>query len=114
MLISKEELRKILSKYKKEDIEFGKDLSYLCFRNGCSKEEFIKEIFALTDVEIIEKQERGEERFVIYLIYSKSKGRAYVLRFYPQKIRVITIFPLGRRTLSRYFKRKFKKDEKPK
>lgn len=107
----KEELIEIIKKYTPEDIVFGKDAEYLCFRNNCSIQEFIEEIFSFKNLEIVIKQNRdNEERFALYFIYSKSKGRAYILRFYPEKIRVITIFPMGKRTLNKYFKRKFKKE----
>jgi len=67
----------------------------------------------LKDLKVVFRQERNnEERYSLYFIYSRSKGRVYVLRLYPDKIRVITIFPIGKRTLSKYFKRKFKKDIK--
>lgn len=113
-MITKEEFQKILAKYSKENVEFGKDLDYLCFRNNSSKEEFIEEIFSLEHLELINRQEKDkEERFALYFIYSKSRGRVYVLRFYPERIRVITIFPIGKRTLKKYFKRKLKKDKNP-
>lgn len=113
-MITKEEFKKILVKYKRENIEFGKDLNYLCFRNSGSKEEFIDEIFSLENLELINKQERNkEERFALYFIYSKSKGRVYVLRFYLENIRVVTIFPIGKKTLNKYFKRKLKKEKNP-
>jgi len=53
----------------------------------------------------IEKQERnGEIRYALYFVYSGKKGRVYVLTF-KEKIRVITIYPLGRKTLSKYKKK---------
>ena len=105
----KDDFVRILRRYNPESVEFGKDLAYLCFRNNASKEEFVNEIFSPENLQIIEKQEiNNEERFALYFIYSKTRGRVYILRFYSEKIRVITIFPLGRRTLNKYFKRKFK------
>lgn len=47
-----------------------------------------------------------EERFQCYFVYSKTKGRCYILKF-EEVIKVITVFPLGRTTLKRYT-RKFK------
>ena len=39
-----EEVKELIEKYKKEGFEWGKPVDYLEFRNGCSKEEMIKEI----------------------------------------------------------------------
>lgn len=112
--MNKKDFLVILKKYKPNNVEFGKDLEYLCFRNNCTKEELIKEILSLDNLSfVIEQKRQGEDRFVLYFIYHKSKGRVYVLRFYPEKIRIVTIFPIGKRTLNKYFKQKFKKEEKP-
>ena len=108
-MVLKEEIKNLLKNYLKENVEFGKDESYLCFRNDCSKEDFFEEIFSLNNFEYAVKQMKdGEERYALYYVYSKKKGRVYVLRFYPEKIRVITIFTIGRRTLNKYSKRRFK------
>ena len=108
-LPEKEEFIRLIKKYSKEEVEFGKDLDYLCFRNSCKKEDFLEDLFSYENLHIVIKQKRdNEERFLAYYIYSKRKGRAYVLRFYPDKIRVITIYPLGNRTLKKYTKGKFK------
>jgi hypothetical protein len=81
-MFSRDDFFNLLKKYSFKDVEFGKDLDYLCFRNNASKEEFIKEIFSYENLQVIEKQERAnEERFALYFIYSKTKGRVYILRF---------------------------------
>lgn len=67
-----------------------------------------KEILNYDNSEFIEKQkEQGEKRYKLYFVYSSKTGRVYVLKF-TKKIRVITVYPIGRQTLKNY-KRKFKK-----
>jgi glutathione peroxidase-family protein len=105
-----EELRRLIEKYKERGFEWGKPADYLEFRNGCSKREMEKEIlnFNYEDVEFVEKQkEQGETRYKLYFVYSSKTGRVYVLRF-TKKIRIITVYPIGKQTLKNY-KRKFKK-----
>ena len=103
-----EELKSLIEKYKEKGFEWGKPIDYLEFRNGCSKEEMEKEILDCGDAEFVEKQkEQGETRYKLYFVYSSKTGRVYVLKF-TEKIRVITVYPIGKQTLKNY-KRKFKK-----
>ena len=103
-----EEVKELIEKYKENGFEWGKPISYLEFRNGCSKEEMEREILDYSNVEFVEKQrEREETRYKLYFVYSSKTGRVYVLKF-TNKIRVITVYPLGRITLKNY-KGKFKK-----
>jgi len=103
-----EKLKEFISEYKEKGFEWGKPVDYLEFRNGCSEEDMKKEIIDYKNVEFVEKQkEQGETRYKLYFVYSSKKGRVYVLKF-TEKIRVITVYPIGRRTLKNY-KRKFKK-----
>ncbi len=104
-----EEVKKLIRKYEKEKIMYGKPLDYLLFRNKTTKEEIEKEIIDCENLEFTEKQEKEEEiRYLLYFIYSRKRGRAYVLKF-NEKIKIITIYPLGKRTLKRYHKKRFKK-----
>jgi len=104
-----EEVKTLIIGYKKEDAEYGKPLEYLLSRNKMTKEEIVKEIFECKNLEFTEKQERkGEIRYVLYFVYSRKKGRAYILRF-NEKIRIITIYPIGKKTLRRYRKKRFKR-----
>ncbi len=104
-----EELRILIEKYKDKGFEYGKPIEYLEFRNSISKEEIEKEILSLENLEFVEKQFIEEDtRYALYYIYSGSRGRVYVIRFI-DKIRIITIYPLGRVTLKGYKKGKFKK-----
>ena len=103
-----EELKELIKRYKEKGFEWGKPIEYLEFRNGCSKEELEKEILDYGNVEFVEKQREQEEtRYKLYIVYSSKTGRVYVLTF-TSKIRIITIYPIGRTTLKNY-KRKFKK-----
>jgi len=103
-----EELKELIEKYKEKGFEWGKPIDYLEFRNGCSKEDMEKEILDCDNVEFVEKQTEQEEiRYKTYFVYSSKTGRVYVLKF-TEKIRIITIYPIGRQTLKNY-RRKFKK-----
>lgn len=103
-----EELKEMLDKFMDKGFEWGKPIDYLEFRNGCSKEEMEKEILDYSNVEFVEKQREQEEtRYKLYFVYSSRTGRVYVLKF-TNKIRIITVYPLGRATLKNY-KAKFKK-----
>jgi hypothetical protein len=103
-----EEFKGLINKYKERGFDWGKPIDYLEFRNGCSKEDMEEEILDCENVEFVEKQrEKGETRFKLYFVYSSKTGRVYVLKF-TEKIRIITVYPLGRQTLKNY-KRKFKK-----
>ncbi|PIN94275.1 hypothetical protein COU56_02695 [Candidatus Pacearchaeota archaeon CG10_big_fil_rev_8_21_14_0_10_31_9] len=93
---------------KKKVLNGGKPIDYLEFRNGCSKEDLEREIINHDNIEFVEKQkEQGETRYKLYFVYSSKTGRVYVLKF-TDKIRIITVYPIGRQTLKNY-KRKFKK-----
>jgi len=103
-----EELKDLISKYKDKGFEWGKPIEYLEFRNGCSKEEMEIEILNYDNVEFVEKQlEQDETRYKLYFVYSSKTGRVYVLKF-TEKIRIITVYPIGKTTLKNY-KGKFKK-----
>lgn len=103
-----EELKSLIEKYKDKGFEWGKPIDYLEFRNGCSREDMEREILNANNIEFVEKQkEQCETRYKLYFVYDFKKGRVYVLKF-TEKIRVITVYPLGKQTLKNY-KRKFKK-----
>ena len=104
-----EEIKGLIEKYKSKGFEYGKPVSYLEFRNGCLKEEWEKELIEFKDLEFAEKQiKEGEKRYKLYFVYSKKTGRVYVLTI-RNKIRIISIYPLGKSTLKRYNQVKFKK-----
>lgn len=101
------EVKELIKKYKKEDIVFDKTLKYLCERNIADENEFKEEIINCNDIAYTEKQERFQgTRYALFFIYNKKKGRCYVLEFNTQIV-VVTIFPLGRRTLRRYKSKRF-------
>lgn len=104
-----EEVKRLIEKFKERGFECGKPLEYLEFRNGCSIEKMEKELLEQKDLKFTEKQTReGEKRYKLYYLYSKRKGRVYVLTF-RDKIRIITVYPLGPGTLNKYLKKRFKK-----
>ena len=103
------EVKSLIQKYDENDIKYGKSLNYLLFRNKITEEEIKKELSLCENLEFAEKQKReNETRYLLYFVYSKKRGRAYALKF-NNKIKIITIFPLGRRTLKKYSKKRFKK-----
>ena len=104
-----EELKRLIEKYKKKGFEYGKPINYLEWRNGCSIKEMERELLEFKDIKFVEKQIKDKEkRYKTYHVYSSKRGRAYVITF-RNKIRIITIYPLGPHTIRRYHKAKFKK-----
>jgi len=102
-----------VKKYSKDQIIFTKSrlIDWLCRRNNSTVEEMINEVINSKDLVFSEKQEAEydreiEIRFRCYFVYSRNRGRCYILRFNHQ-IKVVTVFPLGRTTLKRY-RRRFK------
>lgn len=103
------EVKKLIKKYAKEDIEYAKPLDYLLFRNKATKESFEKDLFNFKKLEFTEKQTKGKEtRYALYFVYNRRKGRVYAIKF-DKKIKIITIYPLGKKTLLKYRKKRFKK-----
>lgn len=101
-----EEVKSFISKYKKEDIVFGKDIDFLLKRVEITKEVIEDEIMKFDNLSFAKKQIKdGETRYSLFFIYSKRKGRQYVVTFRDEELRIITIFPLGRRTIRRYMKK---------
>ena len=99
------EVKELLTKYDKQYIEFGKELAILLRRIKATKEEIYNEIFKCDNLKFTEKQKKdGETRYALFFIYSKKKGRKYVITL-RDKLRIVTIFPLGRKTLKRYRKK---------
>ena len=104
-------VRKKIKKYVMNDILFTKLnlLDWLEERNKCTVKEMKSELHQLENLVFVEKQEVlyegiNEERYRCYFVYSRSRGRCYILRF-NAPIKVITVFPLGRVTLRKYKKR---------
>jgi hypothetical protein len=103
-----EEVKDLIEKYKDKGFQWGKPIDYLEFRNGNSREEMEKDLLDYKNVVFVAKQKEQEEtRYKIYMVYSSRTGRVYVLKF-TDKIRIITVYPLGKTTLKNY-KAKFKK-----
>ena len=94
----------------RNDIVFTKKENiFLESRNKASIKEMEQELrdpvyLVFAYKQVIHYQGRNEERFRCYFVYSNTKGRCYILRFNHQ-VKVITVFPLGRKTLVKYKKR---------
>jgi hypothetical protein len=102
-----EEVKDLLKHFKKEDILFGKLEDYILDRINTSKEEVIEELLLGENLEFVEEQTRDNEtRHALFFIYSKRKGRVYVVKL-TEKLRIITAWPLGKKTLSKYHKKRF-------
>lgn len=100
------EIKELIEKYKDNGIVFGKERYFILRRIKSSKESIEKEIFFCKNLYLTEKQVKGNEiRYVLYFVYSHRKGRQYVLTFRDNNIRIITAFPLGRRTIKKYSKK---------
>lgn len=93
-----------------KEIEYGKPLKLLQFKSNLTEEQIKKELFNFKFLAFVEKQDRDNEtRYVLYFVYSKKRGMVFVITF-REKIRIITLYPLGQNTLRKYNERKFKKD----
>jgi len=70
------EIKKLIFQYKYKGFEYGKPVSYLEFRNGCSIEEIENEILNSDEIEFTEKQiKEGETRYKTYFIYTKKNRK---------------------------------------
>ncbi|HLC31660.1 MAG TPA: hypothetical protein VJK51_03255 [Candidatus Nanoarchaeia archaeon] len=97
------QFKKKVREYKKEDIIFGKSLEILLSRIKAAKEQVETEIMSCNHLILVEKQVKDNEiRYGLFFIYGRKKGRKYVITFRDNKIRIITVFPLGRKTLKKY------------
>ena len=101
------EVKKLLSGYSKEDVIFGKTEAYILERIGATKKEVEDDLFTTENLEFVEEQKRSNEtRYALFFIYSRKSGRVYVVKL-DDKIRIITTYPLGKRTISKYHKKRF-------
>ncbi len=104
-----EELRILIEGYKERGFEYGKPIGYLEFRNSMRRKEMEEEVLSCVDLKYVDKQYvNAEKRYALYYVYSGSRGRTYVLRFC-EKIRIVTVYPIGRMTLRKYKRVKFNK-----
>ncbi|MBS3172443.1 hypothetical protein J4438_02600 [Candidatus Woesearchaeota archaeon] len=99
-----------IKKYTKDKIFFTKKnyKSSLIERN-LDENELKEELLNLKYLKYVipdkrEFHDQKELRFKLYFIYSRSRGRCYVIKF-NSILKIITVFPLGRKTLNRYRKR---------
>jgi len=105
------EIKDILSELKKTDIIYGKSLDYILSRNKAKQEEFEETLLNCKFLEFTAKQEhKNETRYVLYFRFSNKQGRVYVI-IPKEKLKIITNYPLGKKTLRKYRKRRFIKSE---
>ena len=101
-----DEVKNFIKKYTQYDFEYGKDLKFLTKRMGATQEEINNEILNCDNLSFANKQIKDSEtRYALFFIYNKKEGRKYIITFREQKLRIITAFPLGRKTLKRYRKK---------
>ena len=101
-----DEIKSLIKNYKKEAIVFGKSVDFLLKRIEIPKEKIEEEIMKCENLVFTKKQIRNDEtRYALFFIYSNRKGRQYVITFRDRELRVITVFPLGRKTLKKYRKK---------
>lgn len=101
------EAKELLGKYSKEDIVFGKKKDYILDRISATEEEVVNDLLKAEALDFVEKQERSDEiRYTLFFVYSRKSGRVYVTKL-EEKLRIITAYPLGKKTLSKYHKRRF-------
>lgn len=103
-----DEVKELIKRYNgEEDIILLKSDTYLTQRNNIATGEIKKEILEAQKLYYTEKQERQNRvRYVLFFKYSNKRGRCYVLEF-DDKIRVVTVFPLGKKTLKKYGLKRF-------
>jgi len=64
------------------------------------RQEIEEEIINCKNLSFTEKQVKDNEiRYALFFIYTKRRGRKYIITFRNGGIRIITIFPLGRKTI---------------
>ena len=103
------EVKELIKANIKNGFEYGKSEKYLSYRVGATKGEIEKEIADCQNLTYTDKRNiDGEIRYTLYFVYNKRKGKVYSITF-REKIRIITTFPLGKRTIKKYFKKRFKK-----
>jgi len=101
------EIKGLLKNYKKGNIVFGKNEDYILNRINTTKEEVFIDLLLNEFLEFVEKQKKKNEiRYALFFIYSKRKGRVYIVKL-GNNLRIITAYPIGRKTLIKYRKKRF-------
>ncbi len=100
-----EELKELINKFKDNGFRYAKPVDFLLERISDTKENVEKELIDFKNLKFCEKQERkGETRYTLYYVYSNRKGRVYAIAF-EDKIVIVTMFPIGKKTLKKYRKK---------
>ena len=103
-------VRKCVQHYSQAQITFLKnDYQNLFARIRRTETQVKTEILGAINLVFAEQQQvyrngAWEIRYCCYPLYSENEGRCYVLRFNSALV-VVTMFPLGRKTLAKYRKR---------
>jgi len=106
-----EEALNLIRKYKDNKWEFGKPEEVIShdFSQKLSYEDIKNILSALTEPEFTHREKRdGEFRYTIHTKDSKYRGKTFVITVRNESIRVITAFPMGKRTYKKYNRKKFK------
>ncbi|MBI2043699.1 hypothetical protein HYT25_04900 [Candidatus Pacearchaeota archaeon] len=105
------EVKELINKYGVVGFIYVKPLDYLLPRIKSTKKEIEKEILSCENLEFVESQHKsGETRYALFFIYNNRRGKVYVITF-GDKIKIITAFPLGKKTLRKYKKKRFIKSQ---
>jgi|GEM_PF-1079354 uncharacterized DUF497 family protein len=108
------EILKIIREHGKNEWQFGKPEELIShdFPQKLTYNDIKKELSSLTSPVFTNKEKRENEyRYTIYTKDSRFRGKVFVITLRNENIRVITAFPIGRRTYLKYDKKKFKKKE---
>lgn len=103
-------IKTMLRRYSQKNITFTKkNYKKILEKRNLSETEIKKELLNPNKLVLAEKETRTFEnkkeiRYRCYFIYSNSKGICVIIKL-NKKLKIITAFPLGRKTLNRYRKR---------
>ncbi|MBT4651761.1 hypothetical protein HOC13_04550 [Candidatus Woesearchaeota archaeon] len=103
---------KEIKRYKRENIYFGKTFEIVKKQHSdIPSERILKNILIEgKNLEFAEIQEISKEtRYTLYFVFSEKNGIRYSLTFRDKKVRIITVHKIGKRTLKKYYKKRFKK-----
>ena len=100
------EATKLIKKNIKKGFKFGKSEEYIKYNAWVTYYEAEEELKHFRKLFFTNKEIRsGEVRYTLYFIYSGRRGRAYVITFRENEIRVITAWIMGRSTIRKIKKK---------
>lgn len=107
-----QEVIKLIKKFMDNSWEFGKSEEIIShdFPQRLTYDEIKRILSSLKNPEFTHREKRDNEyRYTIYTKDSKYSGKTFVITFRNKNIRVITAFPMGRKTYIKYNRKKFKR-----